>query len=64
VIGLLVSASAHAQSGQPIEPAQPGESIKSAFDSWLADLRQEAAAQGISRPRWMRRSAISSSPNA
>ncbi len=55
LLGVLVSVSAHAQSAQPSEPAPPGEpaqsgeSTQSAFDSWLADLRQEAAAQGISQ---------------
>jgi len=49
LLGLLVSVSAHAQSIQPSEPTQPSESTRSAFDSWLADLRQEAATQGISQ---------------
>lgn len=49
LLGLLVSVSAHAQSIQPSEPAQPSESTRSAFDSWLADFRQEAASQGISQ---------------
>jgi membrane-bound lytic murein transglycosylase B len=46
LLGLLVSASVHAQAG---ESPQPGEPIQAAFDSWLADLRREAAAQGISQ---------------
>jgi peptidoglycan lytic transglycosylase B len=51
LLGLLISVSAHAQSAQPVPPAQralPEQSEQSAFDRWLADFRREAAAQGIS----------------
>jgi membrane-bound lytic murein transglycosylase B len=51
LLGLLVLVSAHAQPAQPAQSARSGEtaqSVQSAFDSWLADFRREAAAQGIS----------------